>query len=94
MRTKMVGVIVTASLIVFSMCSRAVAVDWSDPDWGYRKIITVDNNGNSNALTNYPVIVQLGSSNFDFDLAKPNGEDWRFTSRLIFHCLRQIHIFK
>jgi len=60
MRAKMLGVIVTANLIVFSMCSRAVAVDWSDPDWGYRTIITVDNNSNPNADLRKEVAIAFG----------------------------------
>ncbi|MGA2324063.1 MAG: DUF2341 domain-containing protein [Sedimentisphaerales bacterium] len=68
-----------SGLMILLMSASVFAADWLNSDWGYRKIITIDNNSNSNSLTNYPVIVQLGSSNFDFNLAEPNGGDLRFT---------------
>ncbi|HLD20047.1 MAG TPA: DUF2341 domain-containing protein, partial [Patescibacteria group bacterium] len=47
--------------------------------WSYRKKITFDNSAQAENLTNFPVMVKLTSSNFDFTKAKTNGEDIRFT---------------
>ena len=54
----------TVSLIVAINSLQLFAVDWSNPDWGYRTIITVDNNSDPNALTNYPVIVTTRQQQF------------------------------
>jgi len=46
--------------------------------WGYRKpIIIVERSGKT--LTDFPVKIELNSSNFDFNKAKPDGSDIRFT---------------
>jgi len=34
--------------------------DWWDEAWGYRKSVVVDNSGNSDALTGWPVFVSVG----------------------------------
>ena len=48
--------------------------------WTYRKKLTIDSTKVNSSLTNFPVSVQLKSSNFDFTKAKTNGDDIRFTS--------------
>jgi len=53
---------------------------WYNTSWGYRRTVTIDNSGNSNTLTDYPVSLSLTSSNFSFSKAKSAGEDLRFTS--------------
>src|SRR3989338_4031415 len=41
--------------------------------------VTFDNSAQAENLANFPVLVKLSSSNFDFTKAKTNGEDIRFT---------------
>jgi hypothetical protein len=48
--------------------------------WSHRRQLTVNGGLISEALTDFPVIVKLDSSFFDFNKAKTNGEDVRFTS--------------
>lgn len=46
--------------------------------WLYRATITVTPPALTSALSNYPLMVKLDSSNFDFDNAKEDGTDIRF----------------
>jgi hypothetical protein len=48
--------------------------------WQYRKKITIDETKVDANLTDFPVLVKLTSSNFDFTKALSNGNDIRFTS--------------
>jgi len=48
---------------------------WWDADWKYRRAITIQSD---NALTDYQILVQLNSTNFDFSKANPDGSDIRF----------------
>jgi hypothetical protein len=48
--------------------------------WTYRKKITIDYTKIDAALTDFPVLVKLTSSNFDFTKARSDGYDIRFTS--------------
>ena len=43
---------------------------WWDADWKYRRAITIQSD---NALTDYQILVQLNSTNFDFSKANPDG---------------------
>ena len=57
---------------------------WYDTQWGYRKDIVLDNTTanigtTSEALINFPVLITLNSSNFDYSKAKSDGSDIRFT---------------
>jgi len=47
--------------------------------WRYYSKLTIDNTGNSSALTNYQVKISLTSTNFDFTKANSDGSDIRFT---------------
>lgn len=47
--------------------------------FSYRKAITIDHTKIDADLTDYPTLVKLTSSNFDFAKAQPNGQDVRFT---------------
>ena len=49
-------------------------------DWQYRKAITIDSSLIDADLTDFPVLVKLTSSNFDFSKAQSNGNDIQFTS--------------
>jgi Domain of unknown function (DUF2341)/Domain of unknown function DUF11/Bacterial Ig domain len=50
---------------------------WYDPAWNYRRSVVITNSGGS--LLYYQVLVKLDNSNFNFNLAKPDGSDIRFT---------------
>ncbi len=53
---------------------------WFNSSWDYRKQITIDNSLQTETLSDFPLLVQLNSSNFDFSKAKTNGEDIRFVT--------------
>ena len=48
--------------------------------WTYRKKIAIDHTKIDASLTDFPVLVRLTSSNFDFTKARSDGYDIRFTS--------------
>ena len=52
---------------------------WYNASWAYRKKIPFDNSAQAENLTNFPVLVKLSSSNFDFTKAQSAGQDIRFT---------------
>jgi len=52
--------------------------NWWNTDWSYRKKLTFDNSGQSEDLVNFPVLVNLSASNFDYSKAKIDGTDLRF----------------
>ena len=47
--------------------------------WTYRKKVTFDNSAQAENLTNFPVLIKLSASNFDFSKAQSAGQDIRFT---------------
>src|SRR5665213_1705267 len=58
---------------------------WYNASWGYRKSITFNNTTanigtTAETLTNFPVLVELTSSNFNFSKAQSVGQDIRFTA--------------
>ena len=57
----------------------AYAATWLS-GWSYRKLITIDHTKIDETLTDFPVLVKLTSSNFDFSKALSTGYDIRFTS--------------
>ena len=52
---------------------------WYNSSWDYRKKLTFDNSDSSEDLTNFPVLVQLTSSNFSYNNTSSVGADIRFT---------------
>ena len=48
--------------------------------WSYRKQITIDSTKIDSDLTDFPILVKLTSTNFDFTKALSSGNDIRFTS--------------
>ncbi|MBW6461507.1 MAG: DUF2341 domain-containing protein [DPANN group archaeon] len=48
-------------------------------DWLYQNKIIVNNTGNVEDITDYQVLVNLSSSDFDFSATTSNGDDIRFT---------------
>jgi len=65
------GVALAFTLLLFI----SPALAWWNTDWKYRRPITIQSD---NALTDYQILVQLNSSNFDFSKANPDGSDIRF----------------
>ena len=51
----------------------------ADPGWSYRRPITITNNSGS-ALSDYQVLVELNTDNFDYSKANDDGSDLRFTN--------------
>jgi hypothetical protein len=51
---------------------------WWNKSWSYRMKLTFNNTGSSEDLINFPVLINLNASNFDYSKAEPNGEDIRF----------------
>ena len=56
----------------------ALAVDWWDSDWSRRSVITFDNSGQAETLTDMPVLVVLNSGNINYSLTNDDGSDLRF----------------
>ena len=58
------------------------AYAWADKDWTYRKEVVVDTTPSGASVTselrNFPVLIRLDSSSFNFDDAKADGSDIRF----------------
>ncbi len=52
--------------------------NWWDPNWHYRRKITIDSSKVDSNLSEFPVLVHLDSSNFDFSKAQSSGQDVRF----------------
>ncbi len=52
---------------------------WYDTNWVYRYRLTFNNTSHSSNLTDFPVLVKLTASNFNFAHAKSDGADVRFT---------------
>ena len=70
-----VAAVVTGSMLPIAPASAG----WLDYDWSHRYGLTFDNSASSQDLTQFPVLVQLNSSNFDFSQAQSSGQDIRFT---------------
>lgn len=52
--------------------------NWWDPNWHYRRKITIDSSKVDASLSDFPMLVHLDSSNFDFSKARSSGQDIRF----------------
>jgi biopolymer transport protein ExbB len=61
-------------------CQPALA--WADKDWQYRKEVVIDTTPSGASVTselrNFPVLIRLDSSSFNFEDAKADGSDLRF----------------
>jgi hypothetical protein len=51
---------------------------WWDDDWTERSTLTIDNSGQTENLTNFPVLVTLDSGNIDYAKTQNAGQDLRF----------------
>jgi hypothetical protein len=52
--------------------------NWWDMNWTYRRSLTFNNSAQAEALGNFPVLVTLNQTNFDYSKAKSDGSDLRF----------------
>jgi biopolymer transport protein ExbB len=79
---KRTGAIVAAMLGLFLSANPAFA--WWDKDWASRKQITLDTSASAGsvdgAVQNFPVLLRLDSSSFNFDEASATGADVRFVA--------------
>ncbi|HEY4275176.1 MAG TPA: DUF2341 domain-containing protein [Rhizomicrobium sp.] len=79
-RGKRLGAALVAFLGLALSASPAFA--WWDKDWGSRKQITLDTSANAGsvdgAVSNFPVLLRLDSSSFNFEDASNTGADIRF----------------
>jgi len=66
-------------LIILLYSSVSEAQTWLT-GWDYRKALTIDHTKIDATLTDFPVLVKLTTSNFDFAKARSDGYDIRFTS--------------
>jgi len=66
-------------LMLNELSETFASADWLD-GWKYRRQLTINSSLVDESLTNFPVLVVLDTSFFDFTKAKENGEDIRFTS--------------
>jgi hypothetical protein len=51
---------------------------WWNGDWTYRKKLTFNNTDQTEDLDEFPVLVRLNSTNFNYEKAKSDGSDLRF----------------
>ena len=75
--------ILTVSTIIVPMFSTSnlayASPGWLN-GWNYRRQLTINGGLVDELLTDFPVLVKLDSSFFDFSKVKTNGEDIRFTN--------------
>lgn len=62
----------------FSYREEGVLSNSGGGSWQYDMDITIQENSGS-SLTDYPVLIKLNATNFNFDSVKPDGSDIRFT---------------
>ncbi len=64
----------------FTQLKESGTPTWFDNEWKYRKKITIAADSVNEDLSNFPMLVRLNSTNFDFAKSQLNGYDIRFTS--------------
>ncbi|NTW31557.1 MAG: DUF2341 domain-containing protein [Bacteroidetes bacterium] len=69
----------TTNFLPAKACYMPPAASWLT-GWQYRKKITIDQTKVDADLTDFPVLVSLTSTNFNFSKARTDGYDIRFTS--------------
>jgi hypothetical protein len=52
--------------------------DWTDCGMAFRRLLTFDNSAQAEALADFPVLVRLDPSRFDYARARADGADLRF----------------
>lgn len=71
-----IGIGIFTMLFLFSF----VAGTWYDSDWQYKKQLNISNANIDEDLINYPLLVVLNSTNFNFSHADSEGIDIRFVN--------------
>lgn len=74
-------ILIAVAAPIIQMPTKALATSWWDDDWDYRNILSFNASTISENLTNFPVLVSLNVTNFDFSLAKSAGADIRFVDK-------------
>ena len=69
------GICILGVALAFTLLLATPTLAWWNSNWKFRRAITIQSD---NALTNYQILVQLNSTNFDFSKANPDGSDIRF----------------
>ncbi len=74
----------TANQVALTATSSWCSNTYCNSSWGYRRKVTFNNTDanlgvTSEALTNFPVLVKLTSSNIDYSKTQSAGQDIRFT---------------
>jgi len=70
--------IFVSTVICLLFLTSVASASWWNVNWKYRREITITNvNG---TLTDYQILVELNSSNFNFSHAQENGSDIRFVA--------------
>jgi len=69
------GICIFGIALSLTLLLTSPAFAWWNTDWECRRPITIQSD---NALTDYQILVQLNTSNFDFSKANPDGSDIRF----------------
>jgi len=70
--------IFTSVVICLLFLTSIASASWWNVNWKYRREITITNV--SGTLTDYQILVELNSSNFNFSHAQENGSDIRFVA--------------
>ena len=68
------------SAIVCTPPNYVSASTWWNQSYGYRKTVTLNTTSITSTLSDFTILVQLNSGNFDFTKAQANGQDIRFIS--------------
>lgn len=73
------SLLLLSSIFLWTPPETHAADSWYNTSWLYRKKLIIDNSAQAENLTDFPVLVKLNSSRFDFALAQSAGQDIRFT---------------
>ena len=69
------GICILGVALAFTLLLTTPALAWWNTDWKYRRPIIIQS---ENALIDYPILIELNSTNFDFSKANSDGSDIRF----------------
>ncbi|UCC81740.1 MAG: DUF2341 domain-containing protein [Gemmatimonadota bacterium] len=75
---KRITLALAAGVSLLTLPGAALGQGWYDPDWGYRKKITIDNTMVAGDLTNFPVLLDFTDTDLR-DKARNDGWDILFT---------------
>ena len=83
MKNKIIALI-TIAIIITTISAVSVSAEsvWWNGSWEYSMKLTFDNSDQEENLTDFPVMVKLSTSNFDYTKCNPDGSDIRFVDGL------------